>query len=348
MELDAPSEIAALDVATAREIAVAALARCGTSDRIASLQVEALLAAELKGHPSHGLLRLPRLVQRVKNGVADAKASGKHRWMGRALLDVDGETGLGPAVAQSAIEALASRVEETGIALAAIHNSNHIGMLAFYAETMATRGLVSIVLSTSEALVHPHGGRRAMVGTNPIAISAPTSGKPFVMDMATSEVSMGKIHHFADTGQSLPLGWALDAKGVPTENAKAAKDGAIAPFGGAKGYALGLAFEVLVGTLTDSALGTDVVGTLDSDKICNKGDLIFAIKPRSGATSEMIGRYLDAVRATAPIEAGGSVTVPGDRAAEREESIREEGIKLPTALILELRRLAGKTEELTS
>lgn len=322
-------------------IALAALCKVGVKDDAARIQVEALLSAELKGHASHGLQRLPRLIERISNGVANPNATGEHRWTGDAFLDVDGQRGLGPVVATRAIQRLSDRVEKTGIAIAAIHNSNHIGMLAYYAEAMAKDGLVSIVLSTSEALVHPFGGRRAMVGTNPIAIGVPSEGRPLVMDMATSKVSMGKIHHYADIGLALPDGWALDGDGTPTNDASAAKDGAIAPFGGPKGYALGLAFEVLVVALTDSALGTDVVGTLDSTMVCNKGDLIFAMRPRSDGTSAAIGRYLDAVRATAPIEPGDSVSVPGDRGAQREREISEAGITLPAQLAAKLRELSG-------
>ncbi|MEM6713164.1 MAG: Ldh family oxidoreductase [Pseudomonadota bacterium] len=323
-----------------QEVGTAALINAGVNRPAAEIQVSALLAAELKGHASHGLLRLPRLVRRIRHGVANPNSTGKHQWVGRSLLQVDGGHGLGPVVAQHAIDALTDRLDDNGIALAAISKSNHIGMLAYYAERMARNGQIAIILSTSEALVHPYGGRYAMLGTNPIAIGVPAGERPFVLDMATSKVSMGKIHHYSDTGQTLDVGWALDGDGNPTTDATAAKAGAIAPFGGPKGYALGLAFEVLVGALTQSALGTDVVGTLDSDKICNKGDLIFAIKPHSGAASASIERYLDAVRSTPAIEPGDKVSVPGDRSAAREAEILENGITLPAQLAAELRALS--------
>ena len=342
-EMDASSapQFEMLPLTDLQEIGTAVLINAGVKRTAAEIQIGALLAAELKGHASHGLLRLPRLVRRIRNGVANPNSTGKHQWIGQSLLHVDGGHGLGPVVAQHAIDALSDRLETTGIALAAISKSNHIGMLAYYAERMAQNGQIAIVLSTSEALVHPYGGRFAMLGTNPIAIGVPAGERPFVLDMATSKVSMGKIHHYSDTGQELDAGWALDGKGEPTTDATAAKAGAIAPFGGPKGYALGLAFEVLVGALTQCALGTEVVGTLDSDKLCNKGDLIFAIKPRSGAASHAIEGYLDAVRSTPAIQPGDTVTVPGDRSAAREAAIRENGITLPAQLAAELRALSA-------
>jgi len=156
---------------------------------------------------------------------------------------------------RAALDAIIPRAKEDGIAIAAIRNTNHLGALAYYAEHVAGLGLTCIALTISEALVHPWGGRKAMIGTNPIAIGVPADPTPMVLDMATGLVSMGKIHDHANRGAPIPLGWALDEKGDPTTDASAAKKGAIAPFGGPKGYALGIAFEVLVASLAASAIG---------------------------------------------------------------------------------------------
>jgi LDH2 family malate/lactate/ureidoglycolate dehydrogenase len=205
--------------------------------------------------------------------------------------------------------------------VAAIRNNNHIGMLALYAEKVAENGQVLIALTTSEALVHPWGGRTAMIGTNPIAIGVPAKPRPYVFDMATSLVSMGQVHDYANRGQALEPGWALDADGEPTTDAAAARKGAIAPFGGAKGYALGLSIEVLVAALTASAIGRDVVGTLDSSQPCNKGDVFIVLEPAENV-AVAITDYLHALRASPPASVARPVTVPGDRAhATRERNI---------------------------
>nr|WP_201762373.1 Ldh family oxidoreductase [Pseudarthrobacter psychrotolerans] len=177
------------------------------------------------GHPSHGLLRLPRVIERIANGVADPVTTGRSEWRGDAFLAVDGERGLGPVVAEKALTEISQRAKKTGVALAAISNSNHLGMLAIYAEDVARKGQVLIALTTSEALVHPWGGRKALLGTNPVAIGVPAEPHPFVLDMATGLVSMGKVHDYAHRRQSLEPGWALDGHGDPTLDASAAKDG---------------------------------------------------------------------------------------------------------------------------
>lgn len=325
----------------ALEVSQGALHSVGVPPTGAGLQADLLLDAELSGRPSHGLMRLPRLVERIVNGVVDAEAAGRHTWMGEALLRVDGQKGLGPVVATSALDALMDRVKRTGVAVASIHNNNHLGMLAWYARRVSNQGLALIALSTSEALVHPWGGRSALLGTNPIAIGVPTADRPFVLDMATSAISMGQIHDYAQRGERLKPGWALDANGERTTDADAAKSGSIAPFGEAKGYALGLAIEVLVVSLTASAIGRDVVGTLDSTKVCNKGDVFIAVDPGAGSTvADRISAYLDLVRASGPADGPGRVAVPGDRASASREQRRRDGFDVPDELWRHLRYLA--------
>lgn len=306
-----------------------ALLRAGVPPEGARLQMELLLEAELRGRASHGLLRLPRVIERIRNEVTNPVTQGRHEWQGEALLHVDGEQGLGPVVACAALQRITSRARSTGVAMAAIRHNNHIGMLALYAEKVAAKGQVLIALTTSEALVHPWGGRRAMVGTNPIAIGVPASPRPFVLDMATSLVSMGQVHDYANRGQALEPGWALDANGNPTVDAPAASKGAIAPFGGAKGYALGLSFEVLVAALTASAIGRDVAGTLDSTQLCNKGDVFIVLEPAANV-SLLITGYLDALRASPPASADCPVAVPGDRAHITRDQSLANGMQVPS------------------
>ncbi len=334
-----------VSAAEARAVARALLLDAGTPEPHAALQAEVLLEGELRGHPSHGLQRLPRLLNRIERGLADPLATGAQTWRKTGFLDVDGEAGLGPVVAMSAIEALLSRVGETGIALAAVRNANHLGMLAGYVEHIARAGCIGIAWSTSEALVHPHGGTRAMLGTNPIAVAIPTADEPFVLDLATSVVSMGKIHDHALRGAAIPGGWALDGEGFPTTDAERAKGGAIAPFGGPKGYALGLAFELLVVTLAGSAFAPDVHGTLDAEHEVNKGDVFIVIEPNGAPdTAARVSAYLDELRSSRPADPSHPVTVPGDGARARREAALRNGVDVPDRLWADLRsRLPKET-----
>lgn len=326
-----------IEANTLNDLAQVALTRVGVSDVNAALQADLLLEADLRGVPSHGLLRLSRIVSRIKNGVTSSNASGRHEWTSSAFLSVDGEKGLGPVVAISAIDALLERAKTTGIAAAAITNSNHIGMLAWYAEKVALQGFSIVVMSTSEALVHPWGARKAMIGTNPIAIGVPTADGPFVMDTATSLVSMGEIHDHANRTASIPAHWALDENGDPTTDAEAAKKGAIAPFGQAKGYALGLAFELLVSGLAASAIGRDVQGTLDDTNVCNKGDLIIVMP---GPRREL-ATYLQAIREMPPASGFDTVLIPGERGRICRDQRLRDGVPVVADVYQSLLQLAG-------
>jgi LDH2 family malate/lactate/ureidoglycolate dehydrogenase len=320
---------------------MAALRRVSVPEDHAEQQLSLLLEAELRGYPSHGLLRLSRIIERIANGVVDPRATGEGRWRGAALLDMDGMQGLGPVVALSALDAISARARETGVAMAAIRRCDHLGMLAWYAEKIALKGQVLIALTISEALVHPWGGREAMLGTNPVAIGVPASPTPFVFDMATSIVAMGKIHDHAARGEPIPPGWALDAAGDPTTDAAAAKAGAIAPFGGAKGYGLGLAFEVLVASMAACALGPDVRGTLDSTQPCNKGDVFIVMEP-AAHMSALVSEFLDDIRRSVPSDPAHPVRVPGDRAFEMRDRRRTQDITVAPAVWALMRELAGE------
>jgi L-2-hydroxycarboxylate dehydrogenase (NAD+) len=325
-----------LPVETVAATAQQALARVAPAAH-AKQQVDLLLEADLRGVASHGMLRLPRILRRIASGATDPEAVGDHEWRKECYLAVDGSRGLGPVVANAAIDALAGRVSRTGVAMAAIRNSNHIGMLGYYAERAASQGFSMIALSTSEALVHPWGGRRAMIGTNPIAIGQPVGGgEIFMMDVATSVVSMGEIHDHANRDAPIPEGWALDAEGRSTTDAAAAKLGAIAPMGGAKGYALGLGFELLVTALAGAAIGRDVGGTLDDQTVCNKGDLFILI---DGPGIDL-RPYLVALRTEPPAQGFDRVLIPGERGREGRTRRLREGVDLPETLWAEIEALA--------
>jgi LDH2 family malate/lactate/ureidoglycolate dehydrogenase len=327
--------VATITVSAERERALiwSVLAALGVPGRDAVLQAEFLVEADLRGHLSHGIQRLPVIVGRLRAGLAVARAAPKIRWTASSFCEVDGAGGLGPVVGMRALEAAEGRARETGIAAAAVRDANHLGILAPYVEAAARRGVIAIALTTSEALVHPWGGARAVLGTNPIAVGIPADPNPFVLDMATGAISMGKVLAYRDAGRPLEPGWAVDAQGRPTTDAALAADGAISPFGGPKGYGLGLAFELLVSILSSTPLGEEIRGTLDVQWPSTKGDLFICLGLGALGLHDAAGRatmFLDALR-NAPSSPGSAVAIPGDRArATREQRLRD-GIELSMA-----------------
>ena len=262
-------------------------------------------------------------------GLANSDSGPELTWITEAVLRVDGHRSFGPVAAFAATDAILERAESTGIAIATVSNSNHLGMLAPYVERIAAAGQIGVVLTTSEALVYPWGGTRAMVGTQAHRDGVPTTTEPIVLDMSTAEVSMGKILEHAVRRSPIPLGWAIDRHRAPTTDPDGAAQGALAPFGGAKGYALGLAFEAIVSVLTRSAFGTAVKGTLRHRQPLHQGGHFpLHLHRPAGPAAELqaLAAYLEQVRDSAA--SPGSVTIPGDRARATRSKRLADGIPL--------------------
>src|SRR5580704_2794996 len=221
-----------------RAIIIHVLSTLGANERESSIQADVLTEADLRGHHSHGLQRLPVLATRIKKHLIRVDARPDYIWSADSVLSVDGKDGLGPFVAESSLERAKPALGQKGIVAVAIRNSSHIGMIGYYCEKRAREGFICVAMTESEALVHPHGGTKALVGTNPIAIGIPSEHAPFVFDMATSTSAIGKIYASKHRGEPIPLGWAIDAAGNPTTSPDDALKGSLTPAAGAKGYGL--------------------------------------------------------------------------------------------------------------
>lgn len=329
-----PSETSAVISSEAeRQLITSVLSSLGANEKECAIQADVLVEADLRGHHSHGLQRLPVLAARIKKGLIRVNVEPEYIWSAESVLSVDGRDGLGPFIADSGLERASSLVRQKGIVAVAIRNSSHIGMIGYYCEKRARQGLICIAMTESEALVHPHGGTKALVGTNPLAIGIPSEPAPFVFDMATSTSAIGKIYASRHRGEPIPLGWAIDAEGNPTTDADAALKGSLTPAAGAKGYGLGISIGILAGLLPGAEIGRLVLGTLDTESRCTKGDFFLLLNPGAfaggPALAEHVAAYLDELRHAPPQKGVESVLVPGDRARRlREERLRL-GIPLP-------------------
>lgn len=305
----------------------------GATPEESSIQADVLTEADLRGVHSHGLQRLPVLVERIRKGLLQVAVEPDRSWTTDAVLCVDGKDGFGTAIAETCLRELMPAARKHGIGVLAMRDTSHLGMLGYYCDRRAAEGFICIGFTTSEVLVHPYGGAEALLGTNPLAIGIPGDPRPFVFDMATSIVPMGRILAYMHRGEELQEGWAIDADGNPTTDPAAASKGAIAPVGGPKGYGLALSIALLAGLLPGADVGRSVRGTLDVDYRCTKGDLFFLIDPRGfvgGATlATGVKAYLDELRASRPQQGFEQVAVPGDRGHELRQERLTNGIPHP-------------------
>ncbi|HTT95271.1 MAG TPA: Ldh family oxidoreductase [Solirubrobacterales bacterium] len=341
MEIAVDQVVVPVDVVRARVVEV--LSRHGAKPLDAEVTADLLLRADLREQPSHGLLRLRTICERLDAGLINPDYELDVSSPTESLLLVDGDRGFGHVVAWKVTELMLETVARTGICLASVTNANHIGMAGIYVEHAARVGKVMLAMTYGESMVRPYGGVEPLLGTNPIAIGVPADPEPFVLDMSTSASSIGRLIEHREAGLPIPEGWAVDAEGRPTTDPGAGMEGGINPFGGAKGYGLGLAIALLAGGLTGSAMGTTVTGTLDATDLCNKGDLFVMIAPSffpdGDAFARRVSAYLDEIRASRPVAGTDKVLVPGDRGRASEDAARADGLRLRSSLWEEVKLL---------
>ena len=234
------------------------LQKAGASPAQSEPTARALVAAEASGLPSHGLSRVPMYVAHLKAGRVIGNAVPFIANQRASAVLIDAANGFAFPACRLAIAEAIERARATGIAIAAITNSHHSGMSSYHLDAVAAAGMVGIACSNSPAAMPAAGGKRPIFGTNPIAAIFPRSGaQPISIDLSLSEVARGKLMVAAKKGESIPLGWALDAEGQPTTDPKKGMEGSMLPMGGVKGAMLALIVELLVTTLTGAHFGAE-------------------------------------------------------------------------------------------
>ena len=297
----------------------------GASDDDAATVADSLVDAEAAGHASHGLNRVAEYLKHIRAGKVVPDAQPEIVGGRGAAIVVDGHWGFGQVVARRATEWLIERTLEHGAGAVAIRRCAHVGRAGVYPEMAAERGLVSLAFVNgggSEPRVAPHGGARAVFGTNPIAAAVPVAGAPpVVMDFSTAVVASGKIRVLRDSGGPLPEGWILDSAGRPsTDPADYYDGGMLLPAAGHKGYALCLLVDLLAGCVT----GAGSLAVPDSGYEVGNGMFMQAFDANAfmpladltGSTAALA----DAVRSAPPAAGFDEVLLPGDpeRAAAGE------------------------------
>ena len=324
-----------------QDLATRALARAGANPAMASTTADALVYSEARGLASHGVSRVPQYATHLVNGRADGSAEpGLVREKGGAVL-VDAKCGLAfPACALAVAEAI-RRARELGVAYAGVTNSHHFGAAAYHVEPLAAAGLVGLALGNSPAAMAVAGGRRPLLGTNPIAAVFPRVEQSALMiDLSLSEVARGKVMVAAKEGKAIPLGWALDRDGKPTRDAAAALEGSMLPMGGAKGAMLAIIVELLVTALTGAAIGFEATSFfVDEGNRPRIGQAFLAIDPDALSGNRVYRERVETLVAAMLEDPG--VRLPGERREALAAKSEKEGVMLSDALLSQLQRLAG-------
>jgi LDH2 family malate/lactate/ureidoglycolate dehydrogenase len=318
---------------------------CSLSSEDASLLAETLVAADLRGCHSHGVLRVPEYVRKLKQEGVDPKGQP---WIVEdhlAALVVDGENSMGQIGCTFAMRKAIERARSTSIAAAAVRGSNHCGAMAYYAMLALPEDMIGLATTNALPAMAPWGGVDKVLGINPLAVAIPTKEEdPIVYDAAFSGSSHGKIRVYLQKGLSIPNDWAFDSKGRPTTDAAEAVSGLLQPIGGHKGTGLALVMGMLSTLLSGASYGTELGNMVEGAKPGQDGQFFMALKVAAFVDVEVFKQRTDAIarqiRGGRKAPGVDRIYPPGGLEAETERNYRKEGIPLNDATLQDLCRSA--------
>jgi LDH2 family malate/lactate/ureidoglycolate dehydrogenase len=329
--------------ASALETHVAALlSKAGLVDTDAHYCAQCLVLANLWGKDSHGVMRVPHYVARLQSGAINPRPATRVARGGAAFEVIDGDNGLGFIVGRDAMLRAVTLAKTHNVGAVGAVESNHFGAAALYARLAVERGMVGIAMSNSVPKMIAPGGAGPIAGSNPIAIAIPTHGEyPFVLDMSLSTVAGGKLLAAAGKGEQIPLDWATDKHGQPTDDPATAFAGFYLPAAGVKGLGLSYAVDILCGLITGGAFGFAVRSYYaDPSARSRTAHLMIAINVDAvmdrGELRERMAEYCAAIKSAPLRDVSQEMLVPGERAHRNAEANASAGIRLQTILYDEL------------
>lgn len=259
----------------------------------AEQQADLLVAADYRGHFSHGMNRLEMYINDLDKNSTDGAVRPKILKETPATAWVDGQNGLGAVVGNYCMELAIKKAKNVGVGWVCAKRSNHYGMAGWYTNRAMEEGLIGLSMTNTSPLMAPTRSKEAALGTNPLALGAPAkNGDKFLLDMATTAVAVGKIEIQRRKNARLPDGWAQDPTGNVTNDADLAfETGCLMPLGGSeitsgyKGYGLGGLVEVLCGVMAGANYSTHVRKWTHTgaNTEANLGQVFIAVDPNQFA-----------------------------------------------------------------
>jgi len=322
-----------LDIREARALALGALRGCGYDAAEAAILADHMLDAALCGYEYSGLPKILQIAANPKSRQPRAPLREIHATPVSVLFDGGNQSGM--LALHHATQVAIAKAHEHGFAMVGVTNSWMSGRSAYYVEQIARAGLIGLHSVASASLVAPPGAARPAYGTNPMAFGFPTNAEPLVIDISTAAFPGTELDFYALLGKALPPGVALDADGQPTTDPGAAKRGALLPFGGHKGYALGLAMQAL-GVLAGS--GFNAVKDYGYLLIALRPDLLLPLQDFKDQLAATLAR----IKATPRQPGVDEIRLPGERAQRQRARALREGITIDGAVHAALLAMAAQ------
>jgi uncharacterized oxidoreductase len=305
------------------------LGAAGADAEAAVIVAASLVASDVRGVHSHGVIRVPDYVAAIRRGTIAPAARPRVVGEDGPVIALDGCSAFGQVAAGELVTAVAAVAHRHGICLGTLAGVAHVGRLGEWVERLAGEGLIALLwcnCGDPGGNVAPHGGAAARLGTNPLAYAIPMDARaPICADFSTSVVAEGKVRIHKHAGRPLPEGWIIDSKGAPSTDPQALYDGgALLPMGGHKGFALSLLVELLGGALSGA-------GCASLGEAPGNGLALIAIDPARcaagfGARAEAVAEALSSVP---PAEPGAGVVLPGEPELAAARRAERDGLELP-------------------
>jgi LDH2 family malate/lactate/ureidoglycolate dehydrogenase len=328
-----------------RSFAAAVYERANVPADDARLVADALVQADLWGHQSHGVMRTGWYLARIHAGRMNAVTEPEFVVDRGAVALIDGHDGIGQVLTRRAMQEAVTRAKLHGIGAVGVRNSNHFGTAMYYTRMAAAQGCIGFLSTNASPAMAPWGGAEKTVGTNPWSWAAPAGRHPpMVADIANTGVARGKIYLARQRGESIPLGWAINAQGAPTTDPAEAIDGIILPMAGHKGYVIAAMMDVLSGVLTGSGVGTEVHGPNQAEHASRSGHLALALdvsvfQPLA-EFNERMEKLIAQIKSVPRAKGVEEIFYPGEVEVRNEQRNCAAGIELPADTLADLRRIA--------
>ncbi|UCF65778.1 MAG: Ldh family oxidoreductase [bacterium] len=342
-----------------------ALMKLGVAEKDAWMVADNLVSSNLRGIDSHGVSRLARYVDGVKSGYIIANAKPKIVKESSVLANVDGGNGLGQVMGTYAMELAIQKTQKEGFGMVTVFNSNHYGYAGYYPLMALKHDFMGVSMTNSAPLAVPTFGKNAIIGTNPIAVTAPTKrNKPWVMDFATTTVPRGKLEVYNRLNKTLPDGWATDETGnVSNDPARVLKNlnnllgGGLLPLGGAgelfgghKGYGLTVMVDVFCAVLSGSNYGPHLVSKKEGNVVHPRiGHFFMALDPEYFVGKEefknTMDAYIDELKNSEKAAGQDRIYVHGEKEFEMQEKREKEGLPLDAKTVESLMGIATEYNE---
>jgi len=325
----------------AREVIFEALTGAGTSRANARYFTEAILDTELSGLEGHGFYWLQYYCAHVKSGKVDGKAKPQLHAISPVAFRIDANGGFAHPAIEKGFAKLIPAARKYGIAGMAIHNSYNAATLGFHTGYLAKRGLVAFGFTNSTPAIAPVGGRKPVIGTNPMSVAVP--GRPgkiaLLMDQSSSAVTWTAVKLAAEAGKKIPLGWAIDKLGRPTTDPNEGLAGSIAPAAGPKGFNQGLIVEVMCAALAGANRGPQMGSFMANDgRPIGCGQFFIAIAP-SHFSGGRFDRQVAALARSITNQKG--ARLPNSKRVANQKRLAKSGLTIERDLYLRLREFAG-------